>query len=522
MLCFALFGATANAQSDLAKEANKFERMLRIVDSKYVDTVKADQLVETAIVGMLKDLDPHSQYISKKDKQRMNEPLQGNFEGVGIQFNIFKDTILVVSAISGGPSEALGIQAGDKIVEIEGETVAGIGITNRDVIDQLRGPKGTEVTVGIKRGGIKRMLDFKIKRDKIPIFSVDAVYMATPKIGYIKLNRFASTSMQEINEGMTKLKAEGMEHLILDLRGNGGGYLRTAVALADEFLGSRELIVYTEGRSYPIDKKYASERGNFEKGKLVILINEGSASASEIVSGAVQDHDRALIIGRRSFGKGLVQKPYPLPDGSEVRLTVSRYYTPTGRCIQKPYEEGADAYRKEIRDRFEHGELYSQDSIDVPDSLVYHTLQNGREVYGGGGIMPDIFVPADTSMTSKTYRNILRKGLLNDFTLTYLDRNRKELEKEYKDKDDFIKNFEVTPELLEDFLKHCEKKEVERNEDDLAVSETLIKVQLKALVARSLYKTSAYYEVSNQLNDAYLMAIQVIEDDTFDKLKIRH
>lgn len=519
-LAFVCFASLSMAQTNLSQDAGKFERLLRVVDSKYVDTVATDDLVETAIKGMLKELDPHSVYISKKDLKRMNEPLEGNFEGVGIQFNIFKDTILVVAAISGGPSEKLGIRAGDKIVEIEGETVAGTGITNRDVIDKLRGKKGTEVNVGIKRPSLKRTLDFTIKRDKIPIYSVDATYMATPDIGYIKLNRFAATSMQEISEGMVELKGKGMKSLILDLRGNGGGYLRTAVDLADEFLGTRELVVYTEGRSYPIDKKYATTAGNFEQGKLVVLIDEGSASASEIVSGAVQDHDRGLIIGRRSFGKGLVQKPYQLPDGSAVRLTVSRYYTPTGRCIQKPYDEGVDAYRKEVRKRFENGELNSQDSIEMPDSLTYQTLINGRKVYGGGGIMPDIFIPIDTTMGSDYYTSILRKGVLNDFSLTYLDKNRKKLEKTYKSKNSFISEFEVTPELMDAFVAHAEKKEVELDEEGLKTSSLLIKTQVKALIARGLYKTSAYYEVTNELNDAFLMAIKVLEDDTFDKMKM--
>ncbi len=518
-VCLATFSV---GQTTLNQDAGKFERLLRVVDSKYVDSVATEDLVETAIKGMLKDLDPHSVYISKKDLKRMNEPLEGNFDGVGIQFNIFKDTILVLSAISGGPSEKLGIRAGDKIVEIEGESVARTGIKNRDVIHKLRGPKGTEVEVGIKRPGLKRMLDFKIKRDKIPIYSVDATYMATPDIGYIKLNRFAATSMSEITEGMTKLKGKGMKHLILDLRGNGGGYLRTAVDLADEFLGTRELVVYTEGRSYPIDKKYATTAGNFEQGKLVVLIDEGSASASEIVSGAVQDHDRGLIIGRRSFGKGLVQKPYQLPDGSAVRLTVSRYYTPTGRCIQKPYDEGTDAYRKEVRKRFKNGELSSEDSISMPDSLKFQTLINGRTVYGGGGIMPDIFIPIDTSMASDYYSSILRKGLLNDFTLTYLDKNRKKLEKTYKTKDDFIKNFEVTPELMDKFIAHAEKSEVERNDDEIKTSSMLIKTQVKALIGRGLYKNGAYYEVTNEISDAFLMAVKVLQDDTFDNMKMQY
>ncbi|MBD80752.1 MAG: peptidase S41 [Crocinitomicaceae bacterium] len=511
-----------HAQHKTQEAMNKFNTMLNIISQVYVDTVNEMQLADAAIVKMLEDLDPHSVYISSKDKQKMNEPLVGNFDGVGIQFNIMKDTILVVSPIAGGPSEKLGIMAGDKIIIIDGDTVAGVGFTNNDVIKNLRGPKGSNVLVGIKRNGVSEILDFDIKRDKIPIYSVDEGYMIDNKTGYVRVNRFARNTVEEFNAQLKTLKKEGLENLILDLRGNSGGYLQTAIDLADQFLENDKLVVYTQGRSFPRSDTKASSRGDFEKGKLIVLIDEGSASASEIVSGAVQDWDRGIIIGRRSFGKGLVQKPFPLPDGSEVRLTISRYYTPSGRSIQRPYGEGTKSYYSDLNKRFTHGELTNADSIDFPDSLKYETRVNKRTVYGGGGIMPDIFVPLDTSERSSYYLNLLRKGIFNMYSLSYLDKERKMLLTLYPDKYAFNKRYEVTSEMLEDFLAFGEKEKVERNDEDLEKSKRQITNLLKAYVARGLYNSGAYVQTLNDIDPTVLKAVEVINSGTFNKLAIQY
>lgn len=513
---------TINAQTEYEKANQKFSQLLRIVSAAYVDSVNETKLVDEAIVNLLESLDPHSIYIPKKNKQKMNEPLKGNFEGVGIQFNIHQDTILVVSPIAGGPSEKLGIQSGDKIVTIEKDTVAGIGITNSDVVKYLRGQKGTIVTVGIKRNGLAELLQFDIKRDKIPIYSVDEGYMVNDNIGYIKVNRFARETVSEFNTQLGTLKNKGLEHLILDLRGNGGGYLSTAIGLADQFLNDRKLIVYTQGRTIPRDNVYATSRGSFKKGKLVVLIDEGSASASEIVSGAIQDWDRGLIVGRRSFGKGLVQKPFPLPDGSEFRLTISRYYTPSGRCIQRPYGKGSDAYHKDLASRFKNGELNHSDSIKFPDSLKFNTKINKRVVYGGGGIMPDNFVALDTSKRSKYYITLFRKGIFNSFTIDYLDKNRKKLLKNYPDKYQFVQQFEITDQFLEDFVKFAEKKKVKKVDDQLEKSKSEIKLIIKAYLARGLFNTGAYFQVINGQDQSFKKAVELISSPTFDELNISY
>lgn len=493
----------------------KFNTLLSIINYAYVDTVNNEGMVEDAIVAVLKELDPHSVYIPKKELRRMNEPLEGKFEGIGIQFNILNDTITVVSPISGGPSEKLGIQSGDKIVVIEGEVVAGIKITNSGVADRLRGKKGTVVNVEIKRNGEKELIAFDIERDKIPIYSVDASYMASPTVGYIKVNRFARNTTEEFDNALEKLKKEGLQDLILDLRGNGGGYLNTAFTLADEFLDDNKMIVYTEGKRQPKEEYKATSRGNFQKGNVVVLIDEGSASASEIVSGAIQDWDRGLIIGRRSFGKGLVQKPFSLPDSSAVRLTTAKYYTPTGRSIQKPYEDGKEAYYKDLVNRYEHGELFTADSINFPDSLKYYT-PNNRVVYGGGGIMPDIFVPIDTSMNSDFNSKLIRTGTYNTYVLNYLDKNRKKLNNQFESFESFNKNFEITDEFLSSFYEFAKKKKkIEPEDGDLDRSEKLITIQLKALMARNLFDVSAYFEVINQLNESYLQALKVLSNEEY-------
>jgi carboxyl-terminal processing protease len=500
--------------------SKKFDALLQLINYTYVDTTNENDLVENAVVAVLKELDPHSVYIPKEELKKMNEPLVGNFEGIGIQFNIFHDTLLVVSPISGGPSEKVGLQAGDKIIEVDGENIAGIGLQNSDVQKKLRGDKGTKVNLGIKRRNNSELLNFTITRDKIPIFSVDASYMATPEIGYIKVNRFAKNTNNEFKEGLAKLKSENMKHLILDLRGNGGGYLRTAIQLADEFISDKKLVVYTEGAKNPKQEYYTTTKGGFEQGKLVLLIDEGSASASEIVSGAIQDYDRGLIIGRRSFGKGLVQKPFTLPDGSAIRLTVARYHTPSGRCIQRPYDEGKEAYYKEFSRRFENGEYMNEDSITFPDSLKFKTLNSGRIVYGGGGVMPDIFVPIDTTQSSVYFGKVIRSGLLNEYILTYMDSHRKELEEKYKDVPSFKSGFNAEDEILNDFIEFAAKNEIEKNEEQINTSKNLLVIRLKALIARNLWDTSAYYQIANDLNDSYIKAIEEINSNTFKKEKL--
>ena len=499
----------------------KFDDVLNYMETKYVDSVDLEPLLEEAVRTMVQELDPHSEYMTKEEYEKMNEPLKGNFEGIGIQFNIIKDTIAVVSPIAGGPSEALGIRSGDKIVTIEDSTVAGIGITNRDVIDKLRGDKGTKVNVGIFRRGEKELLSFEITRDKIPIFSIDASYMLTPETGYIKLNRFSHTSMDEYHEAMTGLLASGMKNLVFDLRGNSGGYLNTAIDLADEFLHSNDLVVYTEGFSSPRRENRASSGGRFESGKLVMLIDEGSASASEIVSGAIQDHDRGLVIGRRSFGKGLVQRPYTLRDGSVLKLTTARYYTPSGRCIQRPYDEGEEEYRRENLRRSDSGELFHEDSIQFDESQKFKT-DNKRTVYGGGGVMPDIFIPLDTTESSDFFSDLWRKGVFNQFANVYVDVHREELNKRFAEFEAFNKEFEIDDSVMAEFLAMAEEEGVEKDEEGLKISGNRIQIRLKALIARTLWTTAEFYQVVNGSDPAVQKAISSIEDKTFRKMRLSY
>ncbi|HOP42410.1 MAG TPA: S41 family peptidase [Flavobacteriales bacterium] len=519
-LLLIVFHVNARGQGPEQTTTGKLDALLYHIDRMYVDSVDDGKLVERAIVSMLEELDPHSIYIPKEELQQVNEPLKGNFEGVGIQFNIIRDTIYVVDAIAGGPSERLGIRAGDRIVRIEDEVVAGVGFRNSDVMDRLRGRKGTKVQVGILRRGTRDLLDFTITRDKIPIHSVEASYMASPRIGYLKVSRFSATTMKEFREALAELRRSGMQDLILDLQGNGGGYLRTAVEMADEFLGERQLIVYTEGRSSPRDNTYATAAGGFEQGRLVVLIDEGSASASEIVTGAVQDWDRGVVIGRRSFGKGLVQRPVMLPDGSAVRLTVSRYYTPSGRCIQKPYDEGVEAYRKERVERLSKGELTSADSIHPIDTMRYYTM-NKRIVYGGGGVMPDLFVPLDTSQSSPLFSALVRRGVLNTTAISFVDAHRQRLLGSYPEVSSFQQDFQVEGELYDLLWSEASKEGVERSEADLERSRELIELRLKALIARDLWNTSAYWQVINPTNPvdhSFQRAIEALSDDTFERL----
>ncbi|MCD4736444.1 MAG: S41 family peptidase [Bacteroidales bacterium] len=506
---------TTNAQPvDPKSSFQKYASALQIINFAYVEEVNESKLVEKAIIATLKELDPHSQYISKEDLQAANEPLEANYEGVGLTFQIYRDTILVISPFPGGPSDKLGIRAGDKIVKIEGEDAAGSFLDNDYVMGKLRGEKGSKVNISVFRKGKKKLYNYTITRDKIPINSIDASFMATDNIGYIRLTRFSRSTIDEFHETLEDLKNQGMEKMVLDLRGNSGGYLDVAVDLSDEFLETGRLIVYTEGVSSPKKKYNSSFLGKFEKGKLVILIDEGSASASEIVSGAVQDWDRGLILGRRSFGKGLVQRPYFLPDSSAIRLTVARYFTPSGRCIQKPYDEGYEKYYKDISHRIEHGELAHQDSIQLPDSLIYFT-SNHRTVYGGGGIMPDIFVPFDSTIFSDYYMDLLRKGVLNDFVLDYVDNQRDFLLKEYSSVPDFKDHFTLTDKTMEKFYSYADEKNVSPDKEQSGDTHHLISWQIKAMIARNLWDHSAYVEIMSEIDDGFLKAIEVLENDSY-------
>jgi len=498
--------------------AYKFVRFIQYLSGNYVDTINVNKMVDNAIIEMLGQLDPHSIYISKEDVQAMNEPLEGNFEGIGVEFNIMNDTLMVVNPISGGPSERVGILAGDRIIAIDGKSITNIGLKIPDVHKYLRGAKGTKVTVQISRRGVDGPLEFTITRDKIPIYSIDASYMAQPGIGYIKVNRFAATTDQEFAEAMEKLSKQKMKDLIIDLRNNGGGLLNTAYELANYFFEPGKLIVYTEGRNSPRTNFFSDSNGPLFKGRVIVLIDEGSASASEILAGAMQDWDRAIIVGRRSFGKGLVQNQLPLPDGSMIRLTVARYYTPTGREIQRPYNNGnIEKYYEDLNDRYTRGELFNSDSIHMPDSLKYKTLVKGKTVYGGGGIMPDVFVPLDTSFYSDYYGKLVRSGLINQFSLTWVDSNRKQLLADYPKFDKFKKNFQVTDAMIEELVKMAENQKIPRDLNGLNNSSNELKKQIKGLVAQSLFTTGHYFEITNEDNDAYAKALEIFRN--WDKYK---
>lgn len=500
----------------------KMTYFMRLLEGQYVEEVNLDSLTETAINAMLKELDPHSNYFTAEELKKANEPLEGNFEGVGVQFNILDDTILVVHAISGGPSAKVGIQDGDKIVFINDEKVAGIGIDNAGVFKRLRGPKGTEVKVKIQRPGEQELLEFLIVRDKIPIYAMDAAYMATKDVGYIKLSRFGATATIEVSQAIDSLKALGMKDLILDLCGNSGGYLNQAHTLSDLFLDKDKLIVYTEGRAQPRQDLIAGFPGNFEKGKLVVLIDGGSASASEIVAGAVQDWDRGILIGRRSFGKGLVQKTYPLPDESAIRLTMAHYYTPSGRSIQKPYSKGRDAYQEDYEDRYESGELFDENKVALVDSTPYYT-HNKRVVYGGGGIKPDIYVPVDTTWYSTFYNKLLRAGTFNRFSIEYVNSQRGLLQQQYPDFETYLKKFEVDSVLWNRFLAYALDKKIEAGKDNYSQSLPSMSAQLKAMIAQYLFDSKAYYPIMNLENPIIKKALEVIDDKkTFKKLNVDH
>lgn len=530
ILSVCLWAVATQAQNFGSEAMRKLQMAEFAISNFYVDKVDEDKLVEEAIIKMLAQLDPHSTYSDAEEVKKMNEPLQGNFEGIGVQFQMIEDTLLVVQPVSNGPSEKVGILAGDRIVAVNDSAIAGVKMSTEDIMKRLRGPKGSKVNLTIVRRGVQDPLLFTVKRDKIPILSLDASYMIQPKTGYIRINRFGATTAEEFKKAMTSLQKQGMKDMILDLQGNGGGYLNAAIDLANEFLGQKELIVYTEGRTAKRSDFYAKGNGDFRNGRLIILVDEYTASASEIVSGAVQDWDRGIIVGRRSFGKGLVQRPIDLPDGSMIRLTIARYYTPSGRCIQKPYDKTAnldgtlngennqEKYNQELIDRFNHGELMHADSIHFPDSLKYQTKKLARTVYGGGGIMPDFFVPIDTTQYTDYHRNLVAKGVVIKTTMKFIEKNRKELQNKYKKFETFNDKFEISDEVLANMSSLADQEKIKFDEKQYQKSLPLIKTQLKALIARDLWDMNEYFQIMNTTNNSVLQALKVLNEGAYEKV----
>lgn len=511
-------GVGLRAQMRVNMGENSPLRKLQIAEiattNLYVDSVDENKLVEDAIRGMLEKLDPHSSYSTPKEVEALNEPLQGNFEGIGVQFNMIDDTLMVIQPVTNGPSEKVGIIAGDRIVSVNDTAIAGVKMSKEEIMKRLRGPKGTKVVLGVVRSGIKDRLTFTVTRDKIPVKSIDAAYIIRPGIGYIRIGNFGATTHQEFCDALKELQQQGAHDLVLDLQENGGGYLQAAVNIANELLGGNDLIVYTEGRRVPRQDYRADGRGIFREGKIVVLIDEYTASAAEIVTGAVQDQDRGRVVGRRSFGKGLVQRPIDLPDGSMIRLTIAHYYTPAGRCIQKPYEKGKQKdYAMDVVNRLKHGELTNQDSIHFADSLRFETLREHRAVYGGGGIMPDYFVPLDTTRYTAFHRQLAAKSIIIQQNLRYVDNNRKQLKKKYPDFSQFKQQFEVPQSLIDAIIAEAAKQNIKPKDDD-EQQRTLpqLRLQLKALIARDLWDMSEYYSVINEESDIVRRALEVIAE----------
>ncbi len=511
-LLFFVLGFSQTHAQEVRDQTIKYQNLIALVDAFYVDSVNLEKLTEDAIIKVLAELDPHSVYISKDEVKAMNEPLQGSFSGVGIQFNILRDTLMVVATIPGGPSEKAGLRASDRIIKIDDEIVAGVGMKNTDVFKKLRGDKGTKVNLAIQRKGEKELLDFLIIRDDIPIYSLDASYMINKNVGYIKLNRFAAKTAEEFIEALLKLKEQKMKDLILDLRGNGGGYMTAAIKIVDQLFVKDQLIVFTDGLKSKRHDNVSTDQGLFKEGRVIVLIDEGSASASEIVSGAIQDWDRGLVVGRRSFGKGLVQRQFPLSDGAMIRLTTAHYYTPTGRCIQKPYGNGLMDYRMDIINRYNSGEMVSKDSIHLADSLKYKTLLNERLVYGGGGIMPDVFVPIDTTANFKYFNLLARKNVLYPFVLTYMDNNRDNLKSKYPDFETFNKKFNITEDMLKELVAQGDEAKVEHTEEEYLAVKELLRTHIKAVIARDLWDGTEFYQIVNQKNDILDRALEILDD----------
>lgn len=512
----ATFGISAqySRSNSASRQQQKLLMVENIVNNLYVDNVDEEKIVENAVRGILENLDPHSSYSTKEETTSSQETMQGSFSGIGIQFNMQKDTLYVVQTIAGGPSEKVGILPGDRFIAVDDSIIAGRKLKNTDIMKRLRGPKGTKVNIKVKRGSNAELLEFRITRDDIPLNSIDAVYMADGKTGYIRLSRFAATSYKEFKDAITKLKKQGMQQLILDLTDNGGGYMQIAAQIANEMLNRGNLIVYTQGRKSPRQNLNADGSGTFRTQKVVVMINQFSASASEILSGAVQDWDRGVVVGRRSFGKGLVQREFLLPDSSSFRLTIARYYTPSGRNIQKPYVKGdREDYDKDIIDRYNHGELQSADSIHFADSLKHTTLRLHRTVYGGGGIMPDVFVPLDTTQYTDYHRRLVAKGIIPQFALRYVDKNRADLKAQYPDAQKFIKEFTVTDEMLNNLVDAGKAEKVDFDKSQFAKSKEMLRTFVKATIANDLFSTSAYFQIVNEQNDIYKEALSIINDD---------
>ena len=485
------------------------------ITNLYVDSVDENKLVEDAIRGMIEKLDPHSAYSTAKETKAMNEPLQGSFEGIGVQFNMVEDTLLVIQPTLNGPSEKVGILAGDRIISVNDTAIAGVKMSKEDIMKRLRGKKGSKVRLGVVRRGIGDVLSFTVTRDKIPVHTLDAAYMIKPGVGYIRIGSFGATTYEEFMEALQKLRNQGtLESLVLDLQDNGGGYLQAAAQIANEFLQKDDIIVYTEGRSVPRQDFRATGDGHLRSGcRIVVLVNEYSASAAEIVTGALQDQDRGQVVGRRTFGKGLVQRPIEFPDGSMIRLTVAHYFTPSGRCIQKPYVKGEKRdYEEDIEKRFKHGELYSQDSIHFSDSLRYETLRLHRTVYGGGGIMPDFFVPLDTTQYTLFHRQLAAKGVIINTSLKYIDKNRRQLSKQYASFEDFRAGFNVPQEVVDDVVAEAEKQNVKpKNDEELQQTLPMLRTQLKALIARDLWDMNEYFAIINEQNHIVQRALQILD-----------
>jgi carboxyl-terminal processing protease len=511
----------AASQTNGMVPSRKLQIAEELISHYYVESVDQDTIVDEAIRAMLKTLDPHSAYSTPEETKELNEPLSGNFSGVGISFNMASDTLYVISTISGGPSERVGILPGDRIIEVNDTLIAGVKMKNSDVMRRLRGPKGTRVNVKVLRHNVKELINFTITRADIPIYSVDASYMATPTTGYIRISRFADQTPKEFNEAIKKLKKAGMKNLIIDLQGNGGGYLNAAQEIAATLLNSGDLIVYTDGPNVQSHSYSAPKNGDYRNCRVVVLVDQYSASASEILTGAIQDHDRGVVVGRRTFGKGLVQRPFPFPDGSMIRLTVAKYFTPSGRCIQKPYVKGnLDEYALDLKKRFDSGELMHPDSLKkvMPDSLRFTTLKKHRVVYGGGGIMPDVSVALDTAWYTPYYRDLMAKGLIVRYTIGYIDSHRAEVLSLYPDEDAFADKFIVTDEMM-NALTESAASEVPMKEEEYAKSRDYISMVVKALLARDLYDSGSYYRIANLNNPIYNEGVRIINSPKeYDKL----
>ena len=512
---------TLSAQRSMPQAMQKLLNAEYAISSLYVDSINEEKLVEDAIKGMLENLDPHSSYTDAKETKELEEPLQGEFSGVGIQFNMNKDTLYVIQTVPGGPSERVGVLAGDRIIYVNDTLIAGVKMKNSDIQKRLRGKKGTNVTIKVKRPGVNELITFRITRDNIPVHSIDACYMLDEQTGYLRISRFGAKTHDEMMESLKDLRKQGMKQLIMDLSDNGGGYLNAAIDMCNEFLERGQLMVYTEGVNSPRNEANANGWGDYKDLHMVVIVNQYSASAAEIFAGAMQDWDRAVIVGRRTFGKGLVQRPFKFEDGSMMRLTVARYYTPSGRCIQKPYNRGdKKAYEHELMDRYNEGEYYSLDSIQFNDSLRYTTRLNGRTIYGGGGVMPDIFVPVDTSEYSTYYRDMSAKGILNQFAIRYVDKNRKSINKLYKTVKDFDEGFSVNDEMMRDLIAMGEQDSVKYDEEKYRTSEQLLNAIIKGVIARDIYgDPGAYSLVINHRNHDVQAAYEVLNDrERYDRL----